>query len=922
MPDCSVIPASHPLFELFRAWQEVNNLKIYFGIMKEPIEVSLELKEALIKELGELQPTKAGGRTKLRMSANEIKKFLVRYFKKGTTRDYELNLEELNGLTTIIEFRALFNKAGVENTAIFSWNPHLKGQAFDKQALLRLWHDLYSIEDQDDLIGALMKHLEIDHEQATILSEKRLTEKHGSLSSRAIRKILPYMQEGLRYDEACLKAGFRHSNFENREEKMARELLEQLPQLKKGELRNPVVEKILNQLVNVVNAILVHPEMGRPDEIHIELSREITATAKQRAQMTKNINDSKKENEKIREELLELGLSKVNRKDIIKYKLAEQCNWISVYSGKCFNRQQVFVEQGQFDVDHIIPQSIRFDDSQSNKVLSETHINKDKDNQTAWDYISNKGPAALEAFEERLKELEKNPKNRVRIANLKLKKEEISDDFINRQLGETQYISSQAFERLSKVCKELIPSIGIITAHLRNEWGLSHLIRDLNYEKYKALDQIEFSENAEGERITSIKDWTKRDDHRHHALDALVVALTTRGMVKQLNDQSQIHQEESSSKPKTIDLRNKPSWRKIKAPVNEIRPKVEEALENILISFKSGKRATSISRSYYKSKEGILSNQIIIPRGPLHLETVYGRNKRYLAQAVPLSKIEDAQLIRDEKSSKLWQERLDFYNGNKKKAFSTAELVKNPFIIDDKEILELACWEEKFVQRVELNEKIDPAQIVDKGIRRKVEERIEESGNKALMKGNLEETPIFLDKAKRIPIKKLKVFARPTNLYPLRVDENNKPKDFVNLSNNHHVALYQKQDKTYIVSAVSLMEAVMRKQAGQSIIKTDHEEGFRFISSFQQNELFLFAERGLDFIGVIAEMSPLLFRVQSAAVSKAGGPDIVFRHHLETDIKRKEGFARRRISSVMNFPSHKIRLNVLGEMVSIETIHY
>ena len=104
---------------------------------------------------------------------------------------------------------------------------------------------------------------------------------YGSLSAKAIHKILPYMKEGCGYDVACTYAGYRHSASSLTKEEIEQfELLDQLELLPKNSLRNPVVEKILNQMVNVVNEII--STYGRPDEIRVELARELKKNQKER----------------------------------------------------------------------------------------------------------------------------------------------------------------------------------------------------------------------------------------------------------------------------------------------------------------------------------------------------------------------------------------------------------------------------------------------------------------------------------------------------------------------------------------------------------------------------------------------------------------------------------------------------------------
>ncbi len=139
-----------------------------------------------------------------------------------------------------------------------------------------------------------------------------------------MRKIFPFIKEN-DYAKAYRLAGYNHSSSLTKEEIENKELKDKLELLPKNSLRNPVVEKILNQMVNVINAIIDDPEMGKPDEIRIELARELKKNAKERGEMTDNINKVKAEHEKINRLLVsEFGIKNPTRNDIIRYKMYEE----------------------------------------------------------------------------------------------------------------------------------------------------------------------------------------------------------------------------------------------------------------------------------------------------------------------------------------------------------------------------------------------------------------------------------------------------------------------------------------------------------------------------------------------------------------------------------------------------------------------
>ena len=144
-----------------------------------------------------------------------------------------------------------------------------------------------------DKINKLFNFNELDY--AKEIAKVKFQNDYGNLSAKAIRNILPFMKQGYDYSKACELAGYKHSkNSLNKEEINNKVLDDSLELLPKNSLRNPVVEKILNQMINVVNA--VSDTYGKPDEIRIEMARELKQSAKEREERTKAINSAQKEN--------------------------------------------------------------------------------------------------------------------------------------------------------------------------------------------------------------------------------------------------------------------------------------------------------------------------------------------------------------------------------------------------------------------------------------------------------------------------------------------------------------------------------------------------------------------------------------------------------------------------------------------------
>jgi CRISPR-associated endonuclease Csn1 len=191
----------------------------------------------------------------------------------------------------------------------------LEGTAFEKQSSYQLWHLLYAYEGDNSASGneklydLLEKKFGFKLGHGKILANVALSNDYGSLSSKAIRKIYPHIKEN-NYSTACELVGYRHSASSLTKEEIAnRQLKDKLELLKKNSLRNPVVEKILNQMVNVVNTLIEKNSEKDPngkiitpfkfDEIRIELARDLKKNAKERAEMTTSINASKIAHDKI-----------------------------------------------------------------------------------------------------------------------------------------------------------------------------------------------------------------------------------------------------------------------------------------------------------------------------------------------------------------------------------------------------------------------------------------------------------------------------------------------------------------------------------------------------------------------------------------------------------------------------------------------
>lgn len=351
-----VCPKSSPMYQEFRIWQTINNLQVSgmivadnrFDLFGETVGMKFgkrfleqEEKEILFKELN----------FKSKLAKKEILRLLFKNYK-----ELDLNYNEVKGNTTmaalleacskIIEMSGhgeydfskmtadeikdivfpIFNGLGF-NTDILSFDSSVEGKAFEKQPSYMFWHLLYSYEGDksktgnESLINKISECYGLDKEYAAVIAGIRLEPDYGNISVKAMRKILPYMKDGLGYSDACQYAGYRHSKRSlTKEEIDSRPLKNKMDLLPRNSLRNPIVEKILNQMINLVNAVV--DVYGRPDEIRVEMARELKKTKAQREETVKTIRKITTENEKYKKELEEeFGLKNVSRNDIIRYRL-------------------------------------------------------------------------------------------------------------------------------------------------------------------------------------------------------------------------------------------------------------------------------------------------------------------------------------------------------------------------------------------------------------------------------------------------------------------------------------------------------------------------------------------------------------------------------------------------------------------------
>ncbi len=334
--------------------------------------------------------------------------------------------------------------------------------------------------------------------------------KFHNLSLKAMGKIIPFLLKGNTYDKACVLAGYDFKAENNSEKSVllkGRNITDIV-----NDITNPVVRRSVSQTIKVINAIIL--EYGSPQAVNIELAREMSKNFDERRKLKSDMESREKENDKFLKRVRELK-SNPTGQDIVKYRLWEEQGGICLYSGEKIDINDLFSQGGGYDVDHILPYSITFDDSYRNKVLVKASENRQKGNRTPYEYImSDKGADTWNRYEALIKNTVKDYKKQ-----LKLLKKHITDDekaeFKERNLTDTKYITRIIYNMIRQNLvlkpylnlererkKQVVAVNGAITHYLSKRWGLES------------------------------KD--RRTD-THHAQDAVVIACTTDGMINKIS---------------------------------------------------------------------------------------------------------------------------------------------------------------------------------------------------------------------------------------------------------------------------------------------------------------------------------------------------------------------------------------------------
>lgn len=793
------IAKSHPLFQEFRLWQFLSNLRIYQkeGTLNGKLTTDIDVTNEFLKNADDYVNLIDWLNQKKEIKQDAFLKYPAFGLKKNVA-NYRWNyVEDKTYPCNETHSRILFywGKAGIDQS-LLTTNMEEK-----------LWHILYSISDKEELRQALLHFADknkLGDKFADVFQQIPPFKKdYGSYSAKAIKRLLPLMRMGKYWhpesidnatlnrihqilngemDEvtasrikekaihldnlssfqglptwlACYIVYNRHSEIKDITKwQQPSDIDAYLQSFKQHSLHNPIVEQIIMETLRTVRDIW--KQIGYIDEIHIELGREMKNPADKRKKLTQQIQENENTNLRIKALLTEFAnpefeienvrphspsqqdllriyeeevlnesaknmpeeiatiLKKFNEtdakkrpstSDVLRYKCWLEQKYRSPYTGAMIPLGKLFTPA--YEIEHVIPQSRYFDDSFTNKVICEAEVNKLKGNMLGYEFIKNYPGKIVElGFGQKVKiqtveAYELFVKEHYSYNPAKMKKllmEDIPEQFIQRQLNDSRYISKFIKSLLSNIVREegeseatsknIIVCTGGVTDRLKKDWGVNDVWNKIILPRFLRLNEITNSDhftttNTNNKIIPAMplalqKGFNKkRIDHRHHAMDAIVIACANRNIVNYLSNESA----SKNAKISRLDLRQilctrtKPDtfgnyqWI-INKPWETFTQDVHTVLANMIVSFKQNLRIINKTTNHYFRYQNGKKVQCVQETGdcwairkPMHKETVYGEINLRKITTVPLkSALENPQRIVEKdlkkKIKELLQQRLN-----------------------------------------------------------------------------------------------------------------------------------------------------------------------------------------------------------------------------------------------------------------------
>lgn len=557
IPGADLCPKGSWLSQQRRMLEKLNNLAVVGGNLR-PLDP--EEWAAILEKL----------QSQASMSWAGVRAALKLLYKKrgeaGEEKALRFNLE-VGGESSLLGNAVEAKLAGIFGDG---WAGHPYQQAIRNSIHERLWQaDYGEIGDQRIVIlseadrkkrrkaaaDSFIGDFGLSEVTAKELCELKLPTGWEPYSIEALRLFLPPLAEGIRF--GALVAGpewaeWRDANFPNREQPTG-EILKRLPSPRDREeqkrlvgIRNPTVVRVQNELRKVVNNLI--SVWGRPDRIRVELAREVGLSKREREERQSAQKEQEKRRRKATDDLKSNEIAQPSRLDIEKWMLWKESQERCPYTGDHIGFDALF-RNGEYDIEHIWPRSRSLDDSFRNKTLCRRDVNIAKGNRTPFEFYQGR-PDEWDEVAGRLRRMMAG-KGTPGMPFGKIKRflaDSMPDDFANRQLTDTGYAARLAVAFLKRLWPDVGPEApvrvepvtGRVTAQLRRLWELNNILSD------------------SGEKT--------RADHRHHAIDALVVACAHPGVTKALSDYWQRKDDPTAQRPHLSQ-----PWSEIRADAERLK---------------------------------------------------------------------------------------------------------------------------------------------------------------------------------------------------------------------------------------------------------------------------------------------------------------------------------------------------------------
>lgn len=588
---------AYPVFQLFRLYKEINELAIVLPDLSQR-KLTMDEREALVTLMRPVKTkTFAALRKALKIPAGQ------RFNKEQDTRK-QLTGDEVYSVFSKTE---LFGSDWAQFSIAQQWEiiDHLRNEADAEK--LEQW--------------LKNKFPKLSGEQLTEIVNAGLPEGYGHFGITATTNILEQLKKDvIPESEAAHRCGYDHA-LSNRDwqgiEALPRyqEVLERhiVPgsgnendpyDIYKGRLTNPTVHIGLNQLRRLTNRLL--KAYGKPQQIVVELARDLPLSQKEKNKNNKAIEDNIKATLRRNENLKKIG-QKENGYNRQLLKLWEELdedenNRFSIYSGTRITQSMLF--SGEVEIDHILPFSKTLDDSNANKILCLRSENRVKRNRAPADVTE-----WQDHYDEIIKRAQKLPSGKQRrFARGAMDKVTQNPEFLARQLTDTQYLARLSREYLDRLYPGEEPDQNGELKKIYHVWATTGKITELLRRNWKLNSLLPIDERITGTQKLRLGYPKNRSDHRHHAIDAIVIGVTKRSLLKSITDAaSRLDNEEFENYVEEL-VSDTPPW-------EGFRDDVKTIIDKIIVSHKPDHG--TISRAGYAEGKGKTAGQ-------LHNETAYG----------------------------------------------------------------------------------------------------------------------------------------------------------------------------------------------------------------------------------------------------------------------------------------------------------